>query len=125
MNQPMYFEIQASQPKKLVQFYGQIFNWTFEQDTNLPIEYWRITTEGIGGAILQRPVAVPELMQGTNAFTLSMEVKNFDQTAQKILEEHGQEAMAKFAIPGKCWQGYYIDPDHNVFGIFEVDTKAA
>ena len=25
--------------------------------------------------------------------------------------------MPKFAVPGRCWQGYFLDPDHNVFGI--------
>jgi hypothetical protein len=27
-------------------------------------------------------------------------------------------------VPGRCWQGYFLDADHNVFGIFEVDEKA-
>jgi len=33
--------------------------------------------------------------------------------------------MAKFAVPGRCWQGYFLDTDNNVFGIFEVDGNAA
>ncbi|WP_286514428.1 VOC family protein [Empedobacter falsenii] len=53
-----------------------------------------------------------------------MEVENFDETAQKILENGGIIAMPKFAIPGMCWQGYFLDTDNNVFGIFEVDRHA-
>jgi predicted enzyme related to lactoylglutathione lyase len=53
-----------------------------------------------------------------------MEVENFDDIAKKILELGGREAMPKFAIPGKCWQGYFLDLDNNVFGIFEVDENA-
>jgi CubicO group peptidase (beta-lactamase class C family) len=35
-----------------------------------------------------------------------------------------QEAMLKFAVAGKCWQGYFLDADLNVLGIFEADEKA-
>ena len=51
-------------------------------------------------------------------------VKNFDETAAAISENGGQVAMPKFAIPGRCWQGYFIDMDNNTFGIFEVDEHA-
>jgi uncharacterized protein len=33
--------------------------------------------------------------------------------------------MERFAVPGRCWQGYFVDCDGNVFGIFEVDESAA
>jgi hypothetical protein len=45
-------------------------------------------------------------------------------TSKLILEHGGQIAMAKFAVPGKCWQGYFVDLDNNTFGIFEVNEKA-
>jgi predicted enzyme related to lactoylglutathione lyase len=32
--------------------------------------------------------------------------------------------LEKFAVPGMCWQGYFLDSEGNVFGIFEVDEKA-
>jgi uncharacterized protein len=124
MNSPVYFEIQAEQPAMAVDFYKEVFGWAFEKDEHLPIEYYRITTEGIRGAILKRPVKTPPMEFGTNAFTCSMEVKDFDATAKKILALGGIEAMSKFAIPGKCWQGYFVDIDHNVFGIFQVDEQA-
>ncbi len=125
MDAVAYFEIQATEPAKLVEFYKAIFNWKFTKDENLPIDYYRIETTGIRGAILQRPVAAPGPGFGTNAFTCSMKVASFDETAQKILNLGGQVAMEKFAIPGTCWQGYFIDTDGNVFGLFEVDESAA
>ncbi len=33
-------------------------------------------------------------------------------------------ALGKFAVPGKCWQGYFLDPEGNTFGIFEPDENA-
>jgi len=124
MNAVAYFEIQASEPEKLVSFYKNVFDWEFTKDPYIPIEYYRIKTEGINGAILKRPVAVPPLMYGTNAFTCSMKVTNFDETAKKILDNGGKVAMEKFAIPGSCWQGYFIDTDNNTFGLFQVDESA-
>ena len=61
---------------------------------------------------------------GTNAFVCSIQVNNFDKTSELILSNGGKIAMAKFAIPSRCWQGYFIDNDNNTFGIFEVDANA-
>jgi len=76
------------------------------------------------GGVLKRPVKTPPMEFGTNAFTCSIQVENFDASAQTIVENGGQLAMSKFAIPGRCWQGYFMDTDNNVFGIFEVDENA-
>lgn len=124
MNYPSYFEIQADDIKRAKKFYSEIFGWKFNEQKGMPIEYWRIETEGPRGGLLERPAKRPGMEQGTNAFTCSMEVKNFDATAQKILKHDGVVAMPKFAVPGKCWQGYFLDTEGNVFGIFEVDEKA-
>lgn len=120
MNMIGYFEIQANEPEKAVGFYTSVFGWKFIEQSGLPIKYWRIETDGIGGGLLERPAKTPPTECGTNAFTCSMEAANFDETANKILENGGIVAMPKFEIPGRCWQGYFVDTDNNVFGIFEV-----
>jgi uncharacterized protein len=124
MNAVTYFEIQSSNPQRDVHFYQSAFGWNFEKVEGLPIEYYRIETEGIHGGLLQRPVAIPLTGCGTNAFTCTIEVENFDETAAKILSLGGIVAMDKFAIPNRCWQGYFLDPDHNTFGICEIDENA-
>ncbi|HXK38386.1 MAG TPA: VOC family protein [Candidatus Paceibacterota bacterium] len=124
MNSITYFEIQASNPPALVKFYSSIFNWHFARVDGLPIEYYHISNAGINGGLLQRPMKVPPMEYGTNAFTNSIEVENFDATAKLILEHGGTIAMEKFAIPGKCWQGYFLDTDNNVFGLVQVDPNA-
>lgn len=124
MNTVAYFEIQSSHPQRDVHFYQSAFGWHFEKVEGLPIEYYHIETEGIHGGLLQRPVAIPPTGCGTNAFTCTIEVENFDETAAKILSLGGIVAMDKFAIPNRCWQGYFLDPDHNTFGICEIDEKA-
>ncbi|HEV7424644.1 MAG TPA: VOC family protein [Candidatus Paceibacterota bacterium] len=124
MNEISYFEIQATNPKELIVFYENVFGWKFTKEEKLPIEYYRIKTEGMNGGLLKRPAKTPPGEYGTNAFTCSAMVSNFDKTAERILKNGGQVALPKFAVPGKCWQGYFIDTDHNTFGIFEVDENA-
>jgi predicted enzyme related to lactoylglutathione lyase len=124
MNTLGYFEIQSSNPEREAEFYKKVFSWNFIKDKNLPIEYYRIETNSINGGLLKRPAQIPPMQSGTNAFCCSIQVENFDRIQELILNYGGQVALPKFAIPGKCWQGYFIDGDHNVFGIFEVDENA-
>ncbi len=124
MNNIIYFEIQSSEPSREIKFYETVFGWKFIKEEFVPIEYYRIATDGINGGLLKRPAGVPSTQMGTNAFTCSVEVKDFDKTGDVILNNGGQVAMPKFAIPGRCWQGYFLDADHNVFGLVEVDENA-
>ena len=124
MNIIGYFEIQSSNPVRDLQFYQAIFGWTFVKVDDLPIEYYRIKTRGLDGGLLQRPAPVAPPEYGTNAFACSFIVEDFDEIAEKILQHGGKLAMPKFAVPGRCWQGYFIDMDNNVFGIFQADENA-
>jgi hypothetical protein len=125
MNTIGYFEIQSSKPEREIEFYKNIFEWTFIREKQIPIEYYRIETNSINGGLLKRPAKTPPTECGTNAFTCSIQVSNFDETANKIIENGGQIAMPKFAIPNRCYQGYFIDLDNNVFAIFEVNENAS
>jgi len=105
-------------------FYKAVFGWKFIREELVPIEYYRIETNGINGGLLKRPAKVPPPESGTNAFTCSIQVDNFDKTGELILRNGGRVALPKFAIPGRCWQGYFMDPDNNTFGVFEVDSNS-
>lgn len=124
MNSVAYFEIQSSNPQREIDFYHAVFGWKFIKEEFVPIEYYRIETSGINGGLLKRPAMMPPPEFGTNAFVNSIQVKCFDETAKVILQHGGKVALPKFAIPGRCWQGYFLDGDNNTFGIFEVDEKA-
>lgn len=124
MNGPSYFEIQVDDIARAVEFYKTVFHWEFTKAEGMPIEYWRITTDGPRGGLLKRPAAKPPEMTGTNAFTCSMEVAAFDEVAARILEKGGRAALDKFAVPGVCWQGYFLDTEGNVFGLFQPDSNA-
>ncbi len=124
MNTLGYFEIQADDPARAQQFYTEVFAWTFFRDPAVAIEYWQIQNAGINGGLLKRPAKRPGKEQGTNAYTCSIQVRDFDETAEKILKHGGIVALPKFAVPGRCWQGYFLDPEGNTFGIFQVDENA-
>lgn len=120
----VYFEIQADDPQRAIKFYVQVFGWKFSEVKGLPIQYWTIETGGSRGGLLKRPAKTPPPQCGTNAFVCSLEVANFDTTAQTIEQLGGIVALPKFAVPNTCWQGYFIDLDGNTFGIFQVDPNA-
>ena len=120
-----YFEIQAGDPERAMAFYGQVFAWTFVKSATTPIDYWEIAGAGIRGGLLGRPVPVPPGPAGTNAYVCSMEVADFDAAAATILGAGGIVAMGKFAVPGRCWQGYFLDTEGNTIGVFEPDEAAA
>lgn len=120
----MYFEIQAGDCARAMRFYGDVFGWRFVKLDGLPIPYWRIETEGIHGGLLERSAATPPSECGTNAYVCSMEVDDFDAAAARIEGAGGMVALPKFAVAGVCWQGYFVDPEGNTFGIFEADEKA-
>ncbi len=124
MNVVAYFEIQVDDPGRAIVFYASVFNWKFTKDSHLPIDYWRIATDGVNGGLMKRPAPKPASEQGTNAFVCSMEVLDFDKTADKILKYGGIIALPKFAVAGKCWQGYFLDTEGNTFGVFQVDERA-
>ena len=120
----LYFEIQADDTRRAIAFYSEVFGWEFTEAEGLPIPYWRIETGGARGGLLTRPAKAPAPGSGTNAFVCSVEVESFDATEKTILKLGGIVALGKFAVPGQCWQGYFIDTEGNTFGIFEVDANA-
>jgi predicted enzyme related to lactoylglutathione lyase len=124
MNTVAYFEIQADQPDSVIAFYRGAFGWQFTRVEGSPIPYWRIDTGGIRGGLLQRPAKTPPPECGTNAFVCSIEVSDIDAATQTILSLGGTVALPKFAVPGVCWHGYFIDPDGNTFGVFQADSAA-
>jgi uncharacterized protein len=121
----IYFEIHADDPQRAINFYSKIFGWKFALIPGLPLEYWTVETGGSRGGLLQRPAKAPPPQCGTNAFVCSLEVEDFDSSAKTITQLGGIVALPKFAVPKTCWQGYFVDPEGNTFGIFQVDPNAA
>ncbi len=131
MSRVVHFEIQAGDVERAKTFYGAVFDWTFEDWSSVSgTTYWGIVTGpseemGINGGLLERPTGAPAPEQGTNAFVCTVGVEDYDETERRILAAGGQVALPKAALTGMAWQGYYLDPEGNTFGIHQPDPEAA
>ncbi|KRF50538.1 glyoxalase [Bacillus sp. Soil745] len=130
MGRIVHFEIHVNDMERAKAFYGEVFGWSFQDWSDYAgMPYFGAVTgneneHGIDGALMQRQSAPPEIGQALNAFACTIGVENYDLTEAKIIENGGKLAMPKFALPGMAWQGYYIDPEGNTFGIHQPDANA-
>ncbi|MGG4197864.1 VOC family protein [Peribacillus frigoritolerans] len=130
MGRIVHFEIHVNDMERAKSFYGEVFGWSFQDWCDYAgMPYFGAVTgneneHGIDGALMQRQSAPPETGQALNAFACTIGVENYDLTEAKIIENGGKLAMPKFALPGMAWQGYYIDPEGNTFGIHQPDVNA-
>jgi predicted enzyme related to lactoylglutathione lyase len=131
MSRVVHFEIQADDVKRAKAFYAAVFDWSFQDYGEVTgTTYWGIVTgpeeePGINGGLLQRPVPAPGPARGTNAFVCTVGVGDYDATERRILDAGGRVALPKMALTGMAWQGYYLDPEGNTFGIHQPDPAAA
>lgn len=127
----VHFEVQADDPDRAREFYSAALGWTFEDYSAVSGSlYWGVITgaaddAGINGGLLQRPAAAPGLGQGTNAYVCTVQVDDFDATAEAILAAGGEVALPKTALTGMAWQGYFLDTEGNTFGVHQPDPNAA
>ena len=123
MNRGTHFQIYTDNPEAVQPFYRDVFGWKFDKFEGGPIEYWLVNTgsdqePGINGG-LTRP------REGQSRGTLNtIAVQSLDQAIKKIEQRGGKICVPKMAIPKVGWLAYAEDPDGNVFGIIEPDTKA-
>ena len=130
MGRVVHFEFHVDNMDRAKTFYGNVFDWKFEDWSEYAgMPYFGVTTGdnqelGINGALMQRQSAPPTPGQAVNSAVCTMGVENYDETAAKILENGGQIAMPKYALPGMAWQGYFIDTENNIFGLHQPDPNA-
>src|SRR4029453_8198076 len=126
-NLVVHFEIHASEPQRLIDFYSQLLGWTFTQFGDM--SYWAIDTgegavgvdtrgNGINGGLTQRQGPAPEpgsAVHGAN--TLVGVDGDIDATFRKGVELGATEALPLDDMAGVGRLGYLLDPDGNVFGL--------
>ena len=127
-NLVVHFEIHASEPQRLIEFYSELLGWTFEQFGEMP--YWSIATgegsignvagsagHGINGGLLQRRGPKPEIGASVQGCNIVIGVDDVDGLMRRGIELGGTEALAADDMPGVGRLGYLLDPDNNVFGL--------
>jgi hypothetical protein len=115
-NRVVHFEIPATQPGALTRFYSELFGWTFERSPTTGPEYWLCDTgpdePGINGAVMQRQHAQQPWMN-------YVDVASIDATIEKATRLGAKVALSKMPIPGIGSIAAVVDPQGNVFGLWE------
>ena len=124
----VHFEIHASEPQRLIDFYSELLGWQFTQFGDTP--YWSIDTGegsignvagspgmGINGGLAQRQGPAPEQGAPVNGCNVVVGVDDVDAIMRRALELGGVEALPAEDMEGVGRVGYLLDPDANVFGL--------
>ena len=125
-NLVVHFEIHASDPDRLIAFYSQLLDWSFQRFGEM--DYWSIDTgagaitpsgggNGINGGLTRRQGPAPEAGGAVNGANIVIGVEDVDGLFAKGLELGGSEALAPSDMPGVGRLAYLQDPDHNIFGM--------
>lgn len=122
----VHFELHASEPERLADFYGRVLDWRFERYGEM--DYWTIQTGegsigmdapgmGINGGLARREGPPPEAGAPINGVVVVVGVDDADARYAAALEQGGAEAMAPYDMPGVGRLAYFRDPDGNVMGL--------
>ncbi len=128
MSRAVHFEIQASNPQALMDYYHRLFGWSFNKWNGG--DYWEIHTgpddqPGINGGLLPRRGALPNPDAAVNAFVITVDVADIDAAVARAEHGHlGKVCTPKTAVPGIGWLAYVKDPDGNIFGMMQADRSA-
>ena len=130
-NLVVHFEIHASEPQRLIDFYSGLLGWKFTQFGDQP--YWSIDTgegaignvagtagHGINGGLMPRHQPKPEVGAAVVGCNFVIGVDDVDGLMRRGVELGGTEAMAAEDMQGIGRVGYLLDPDNNVFGLISA-----
>lgn len=136
MPRPVHFEIHASDPATVQQFYEQLFGWSFHQWGGQP--YWLVgtgdgnpmagipsTEPGIDGGLVARQGSPAADGQPVNAWVVTVDVPDCRQYLERALALGATVALPLDAVPGVGWLAYIKDPDGNLLGLMQSDPTAA
>lgn len=128
MNRPIHFEIHAENTERAIAFYTKLFGWKFSQWAGQP--YWLVKTgeagtPGIDGGLMPRRGPGPADMAAVNAFVCTVDVSDLDATVVNAVAAGGTIALPRMPIPTVGWLAYAKDTEGNLFGMMQMDAKAA
>ncbi len=124
-----HFEIYGDDPPKLAEFYKGLFGWKIEPAKGMP-DYWLVNTvptdaqgrpteNGVNGGMMKRPM--PDARAWLNYVT----VESLDATVKKAQSTGATIVRPKSPVPKMGWFAVLLDPQQNVFAIWQDDPKAA
>lgn len=131
MHSVVHFEVHATDPEKLADFYRNVFGWQIEKYEGIPgLEYWGVITaekdapNAVNGGLVRRQGPAPAAGTPVSAFVCTLRVDDLDGLIERAQAHGAKIATPKFALSGMAWQAYLLDPDHNLFGLHQPDPNA-
>ncbi len=120
-NLVVHFEIHASEPQRLIDFYTELLGWRFTQWGDTP--YWPIATgegaignvagtagHGINGGLVPRQGPKPEIGAPVVGCNIVIGVDDVDSLMRRGIELGGTEALAAEDYPGRRSRGIPAGP---------------
>ena len=126
MPRVVHFEIHAGDPERAINFYQNLFDWSFQKWEG-PMPYWMVITgpdgqPGINGGLLPRQGEIDG--QAVIAYVCTVDVADIDGLTRKAESAGGQVVVPKMPIPGVGWLVYCKDTEGNIFGMLQADPEA-
>jgi predicted enzyme related to lactoylglutathione lyase len=115
-----HFAINADDVERAKAFYGKVFGWKFASWG--PPGFYQIEGSGVMGALQGRR----ELVKGTRTigFECTIGVPSIDAVEKSVKASGGTVALERSVIVGVGTLMFFRDPEGNVFGAMQYDTKA-
>jgi predicted enzyme related to lactoylglutathione lyase len=112
-----FVEIRVRDLDKAKNFYGNLFDWKISGDQNRDWAYWLIDTgEKPGGGMWRFPEGKP---LGVLVYIL---VDDIDKTLEKV-GKLGGKVVAPKSREGENFMATIVDPDANLFGLYQYGKK--
>jgi predicted enzyme related to lactoylglutathione lyase len=117
----VHFEIPADDVERATAFYTQLFDWSIAPAEGFD-DYWFIQPgepdEDLGGGLMPRQ----NTSQGPVFY---IQVESVTDYAARVDELGGKVVVPKTPVPGMGWWAHFLDPEGNLFALWESDSSAA
>ncbi len=128
-NRVYHFEIGVNDVYRAIDFYTEVFGWTFKKWDG-PIDYWLITTgdkesPGIDGGLTKRERQIDMTAEHPIvAYVCTVHVDDIDRMMADVTSAGGSIHGQKQGVPGVGWMCYCKDTEGNIFGLMQEDENA-
>jgi len=116
MSKVVHFEIPAEDPQKKMEFFSNVFGWSFQAwggDDYFMTKSGPEEAMGIEGAIMKRNDPSQPLVN-------TIGVASIDATVPLIESNGGAVVVPKMAVGEMGFVAYFTDPEGMIHGIWEV-----
>lgn len=117
----VHFEIPADDPEALANFYRELFGWKIEQTEGFE-DYWLIETgpegEAVNGGLMRRQMPEHKPVN-------YIHVESVDEFSARLEALGGKVIVPKQPVPTMGWFAQAIDPQRNLFALWQDDPQAA